>query len=415
MSDAGIRRRRVRKGSVPSALLAPLPFRGGITREALFPALPLFERLPQDGAARGRGVTIAVLDSGFAWHPDLAGAPPRVLAHVDAGRPETSVRIFPGGRIDAWPEGPGDPDLRWHGTMVAAVAARTGALSQGRFRGVAPEARLLLVKVADSRLRVKEPAILRGLRWVLRHRSRFQIRVVNLSVGGDHPAPLARAPIDQVVEALTAAGVCVVSAAGNGTGRLVPPATAPSAITVGGFDDGNDEDPGTGRPWPSRAGTSPDGVPKPDLLAPSVWLPAPMLTDTRTAVEAALLERLLRARGPERRRQASLHADLLPPVLLRARGARFRSLLHRRLRELRLVDDRHQHVDGTSFAAPLVAGTVAQMMEVHPALRPAEVKALLLATARVHPALPAGSPRVLDPRAAVARARALLHSGPEPS
>ena len=83
-------------------------------------------------------------------------------------------------------------------------------------------------------------------------------------------------------------------------------------------------------------------------------------------------------------------------------------MIRRRIRELKLVDPLHQHVDGTSFAAPLVSGAVAQMLEAHPGLRPAEIRSILVATARVPDEATRGRARLLDPEAATDAARLAL-------
>ena len=79
--------------------------------------------------------------------------------------------------------------------------------------------------------------------WVLANQARYNIRVVNISLGGDHPANGKLSDLDRLVEQAVEQGMVVVAASGNGgVERLVPPASAPSAITVGGLDDGNSYD-----------------------------------------------------------------------------------------------------------------------------------------------------------------------------
>src|SRR6185503_7477416 len=103
------------------------------------------------------------------------------------------------------------------------------------------------------------------------------------SLGGDHPSTGRLTELDALVEEAVARGMAVVCAAGNsGSARLVPPASAPGAITVGGYDDGNTLDRGRWRMWHSSYGRGAYGVAKPDVLAPSAWLPAPMLPKTST-------------------------------------------------------------------------------------------------------------------------------------
>jgi subtilisin family serine protease len=180
--------------------------------------------------------------------------------------------------------------------------------------------------------------------------------VVSLSLGGDPVWPLAGNPVDEAVAALTGRGVTVVAAAGNdGVRRLVPPATAPDAITVGGIDDQNTLDHQARRLWRSNYGEAASGRRKPELVAPSLWVVAPILPDTDLAREArALFER--RAAGD---------SDVEP-----------------RLEALKLVTPDYQHVEGTSFAAPVVASAVACMIEANPELTPRRMRELLVQAAQ---------------------------------
>ena len=81
---------------------------------------------------------------------------------------------------------------------------------------------------------IKETDILRGLRWVIDTHKRLNIRVVNISVGGDFVSNDPSHPLHKAIRKLTKAGVTVVVAAGNrNVDYLLPPASAPEAITVG--------------------------------------------------------------------------------------------------------------------------------------------------------------------------------------
>ncbi len=119
---------------------------------------------------RGRGVTIAFLDAGFYAHPDLVEPQDRILQYVDI----TNARRR---REDI--ERPDNSS--WHGMMTSVVACGNGHLSSGFYRGVASEARLVLVKVGHMS-RIPHENIRRGLDWVVRNRQRYGIRIVNVSV-----------------------------------------------------------------------------------------------------------------------------------------------------------------------------------------------------------------------------------------
>jgi serine protease AprX len=246
--------------------------------------------------------------------------------------------------------------------MTSAVAAGNGLRSHGLYRGLAPEADLVLVQVRDGAGRIGNAAIARALDWLRWEGPALGVRVVNLSLGGDPVSPLAGNPVDEAVAALVAKGVCVVVAAGNdGRRSLVPPGTAPHAVTVGGIDDKNTLDHEQREIWRSNYGETAGGSGKPELVAPSLWVVAPLLPETDVAREAAELF---------------------------ARRASGDTSVESRLGQLKLVTPHYQHVEGTSFAAPVVAGVVACMLEANPGLAPRRVRELLTSAAHPVPGAP---------------------------
>jgi len=177
----------------------------------------------------------------------------------------------------------------------------------------------------------------------------------------------------------------VVAAGNDGVRRLVPPATAPEALTIGGIDDKNTLDHAARELWRSNYGETAHGAAKPELVAPSLWVVAPVLPGTEVAGEAR---------------------DLF------ARRAVGDPSVEPRIRELKLVTPHYQHVEGTSFAAPVVAGVAAAMLEANPGLTPRLVRDVLVATAHRVPGAPperqgAGA---LDAGRAVTLALAERHS-----
>jgi serine protease AprX len=344
--------------------------RGGV------PILPTPVRLGASESYSGRGVTIAFLDSGFHAHPDLVRPHDRILRYVDVNDPRAR-------RGDL--ERPDESS--WHGMMTSVVACGNGWLSRGLYRGLASQARLVLVKVGTAR-RIKHDDIRRGLDWVVRHRRRYGIRIVNVSCGGDYEASYLEDGLSQAAEAATRAGLLVVAAAGNlGTKRghpVIPPASAPSVLTVGGLDDKN-RLPFSGYDmYHSSYGPTLDGLQKPEVIAPGIWVAAPILPGTPTAEQAALLARLAAApdadlvpileaaRGKDGDLDAAAHLE--PPLL--------RQLVVAKIRDNNVISGAYKHVDGTSFAAPIVSSLAAQMLESNPDLAPRQVKRLVLQTAR---------------------------------
>ncbi|MET8121636.1 S8 family serine peptidase [Micromonospora sp. NPDC005189] len=187
----------------------------------------------------GKGVTVAVLDSGYDTdHPDLAG---RVSAAAD----------FTGtGSVE---------DRFGHGTHVAATVAGSGA--GGRHRGVAPDAKLAMGKVLDDSGAGPEEWLLAGMEWAV---TKAGAKVVNLSLGG---APSdGTDPVSQAVNRLSADhGTLFVAAAGN-RGAYAPvsaPASADAALAVSSVDSA-DRISG----FSSRGPRIGDGALKPELAAP---------------------------------------------------------------------------------------------------------------------------------------------------
>src|SRR5215216_466050 len=164
--------------------------------------IPTPMRLEAPSEFRGRGVTIAFLDAGFYAHPDLTRPHNRILRYVnllDRTRPSdlTTPKVS-----------------SWHGMMTSVVAAGNGYLSHGLYRGIASEANLVLVRFVITS-RVLHRDIARGLRWAIRNRQRYNIRIVNISAGGDYEASYLTDELSQAAEDATRAGLLVVAASGN--------------------------------------------------------------------------------------------------------------------------------------------------------------------------------------------------------
>jgi len=333
----------------------------------------------------GRGVVLAIVDTGFFPHPDLLQPRKRIRAYADVTREVPNERELLARRASSW-----------HGTMTACCAAGSGYLSGGRYRSLAYESDVVLIKAADDEGKIRGKALATALRFPLRHPD-LGIRILSVSISVDDDDPDAR-DVDLAVEELTEAGIIVIAAAGNTPGAPPsPPGSAANAITVGGMDDHNSSDRSDDVPWPSSFGTNRDGVAKPDLLAPAILVPAPMVPGTLQAREAHALYDLLTVLeevrldppGDESARTSAM--DLLDAVEARIHLQKY-------------IAPDYQHVDGTSFAAPVVASVVAQMLEANPRLTRTQIREALVATARPLPGVPreqqgAG---VVDPASAVA-------------
>jgi serine protease AprX len=298
----------------------------------------------------GAGVGVAVIDSGIArWHDDLTT--------------NRSARMYPYGnqRVSAFMDfvqGQSMPyDDEGHGTHVAGIIGGNGYDSNGQQAGVAPEASLVALKVLDANGQGNVSNMIKALDWVVANRTRYRIRVANLSVGAAVTESYWTDPLTLAAKRVVDAGVVVVAAAGNlGTnakgepqyGGIVAPGNAPWVITVAASSTngtpGRGDDTMAG--FSSRGPTYLDWSAKPDLSAPGVGTVS--LAD------------------PWGTSYTTNSAYLLPGTVPTA----YKPYLA---------------LTGTSMAAPVVSGTIALMLQANPTLTPNAVKAILQYTAQVYP------------------------------
>jgi len=310
-----------------------------------FGVIPTSLRLNANPEYTGKGVTVAFVDSGFFPHPDLVTPVNRVVAYEDLA----GEGLFSSEPVESW---------QWHGTQTSVAAAGNGQLSNGVYRGLAHESELVLVKVSE-RGRITEENIAAGIQWVIKNRERYNIRVLNISLGGDEDVPCSKSIIDQAAEEAIRQGITVIAAAGNSDGRhSIPPANSPSVITVGGYTDHNRLNGNQLDLYHSNFGMTADGTVKPEIVAPAMWVAAPILPGTRFYERAEALSRLA----------ATVDYEL-------------QAYVEAALQQEKIVAAHYQHVDGTSFAAPIVASVVAQMIQANPMLTPGAIKNILVSTA----------------------------------
>jgi serine protease AprX len=279
----------------------------------------------------GRGVGVAVVDSGVYPHPDLAG---RIVAAIDFTSVAPTVSNIP------------LSDLGGHGTHVAGLIAGDGTRSGGLHTGVAPNANIIDVRVIDANGGSNVSIILRGLQWILANRATYNIKVVNMSLGAAPTGSYKSDLMATAAEILNFAGIAVVVSAGNTgplAGTITTPATDPYVISVGALDD-------NGTPlraddlmatFSSRGRTLFDSLSKPDLVAPGRKM-----------------------------------------VSLRAPGSALDTLYpDRQVTVLGALSPDYYRLSGTSMAAPVVAGTIALMFERNPTLSTAQIKKRLKSSA----------------------------------
>ncbi|MDX6287853.1 MAG: serine protease AprX [Frankiales bacterium] len=288
------------------------------------------DRLVSSGAD-GHGVTVALIDTGVTSMGDIADR--LVPVANDALGQSFSPCINFSGEATC-------DDTYGHGTFVAGLIAGSGAASDGQYAGAAPGARILSVKLSGADGSADVSKLLAALQWVVSFRNVYNIKVLNLSVGTDSTQSYRIDPLNYAVEQAWKAGITVVVAASNrgpGPATITKPADDPFVITVGASDDNltvnrNDD---AIPAFSSHGPTAADGLAKPDVLAPGSHVVSLAAPDSAIGIH-------------------------YPPSM----AAPYRS------------------ASGTSFATPIVAGLVADMLSGNPFQSPDRIKFALMSTAR---------------------------------
>lgn len=287
----------------------------------------------------GKGVTICFIDSGFYLHPDLTASRNRIKKIIDITGSKKP-----------------DLDAAWHGTMTTVVCAGDGYLSNGLYKGIACDAELVLLKVQNDNGKITTASFIKALQWIYEHHKEYNIRIVNISLRDDELCSYKESSVDRLAELLIEEGITIVAAVGNDeSGKVYPPANSLHVIAVGGVDDGNKISDDF-KPYHSTYGTTIDLLMKPELVAHAIWIAAPILPGTKEHAHASVLYKALAEAGNE--------------------GT------VKQIQEAKYISGDYMHVDGTSFAAPIVTSIIAQMLEASPTLTPKDIRAILFSSAR---------------------------------
>jgi serine protease AprX len=297
-----------------------------------------------DAGYTGAGVDVAMIDSGVVPVDGLRSAGKVVYG------PDLSfeARVCTSAGCKAGPAA--NLDTYGHGTHMAgiiagrddAAPATVGSAHSGNFVGVAPDARIVSIKIADAQGRTDVSQAIAAIDWVIQHKNRggLNIRVLNMSFGTDGVQSYLLDPLAYAAEQAWHKGIVVVVAAGNsgyGSAKLNNPAYDPYVLAVGGSDGlgtaTTDDD--IVASW-SAGG---DGTRNPDVVAPGA-----------SVVSLRVPNSQLDAAYP---------------------GAR--------------TGERFFRGSGTSQAAAVVSGAAALLLEQRPELKPDQVKALLTGTAKELP------------------------------
>jgi serine protease AprX len=277
----------------------------------------------------GRGIGVAVIDTGIDGNlPDFRGASgkSRVIATA-VTNPDASTVM----------------DTYGHGTHVAGIIAGNSDYRnvsdplRGKFAGIAPDANLVSIKVSDDSGNATVLDVIYGLQFAVDHQSAYNIRVVNMSLDSTTPQSYKLDPLDAAVESAWFHGLVVVVAAGNRgddpDAVQYAPANDPYVVTVGAVDTNGTVSPRDDviADWSSR-GTTQDGFDKPEVTAPGAHIVSVLAPN-------------------------STFASQCPSCI---------------------VDGQYISAGGTSMAAPMVSGLVADMLQLHPNWSPAQVKGALI-------------------------------------
>jgi serine protease AprX len=268
----------------------------------------------------GKGLSIAILDTGIYPHPDLTNPTNRIVAFRD----------FIEGRTAPY-------DDNGHGTHVAGCAAANGYSSGGVYRAPAPEANLVGVKVLDGQGGGSFSTVISGIDYCIQNKQTYNIRIINLSLGATPTVSYTDCPLAQACEEAWNAGILVLAAAGNTgpTGTINTPGFDPLILTAGAINDRNsiDRTDDTIAAYTSRRPTI-NGFIKPDIAVPGSNITSLLAPNSTLANE-------------------------LPG---------------------NIVGSQYFTLSGTSMATGIASGISAQLISGFPRLDPNRVKALLLGT-----------------------------------
>ena len=259
----------------------------------------------------GRGVTVAILDTGICPTKDFVFPKNRIIAFKD----------FVNKNNEPY-------DDNGHGTHVSGIAGGNGFLSHGKYMGIAPECNFVSLKILDESGRGNSADVLAGLQWLIDNKDKYNIRAVNLSIGTKDEG--GSDPLIKAVENLWESGIIVVIAAGNNgpsKSSVTSPGISRKVITVGASDDHK-----TVNIWGdsfvnfSVRGPTSECIIKPDVIAPG----------------------------------ANIISCLSKNVVGQDK--------------LKMIDGNYTTMSGTSMSTPIVTGAICLLLQKNPNLSPNDVK-----------------------------------------
>ena len=262
----------------------------------------------------GRGITIAILDTGICPLKDFIYPTNRIIAFKDF----VNKKNVP-------------YDDNGHGTHVSGIACGNGFLSNGKYMGIAPESNLISLKILDENGKGNSADVLAGLQWILDNKKKYNIKIINLSIGTKDEG--GSDPLIKAVENLWDNGIIVVIAAGNNgpsKSSVTSPGISRKVITVGASDDHK-----TVSIWGdslvnfSGRGPTSECIIKPDVIAPGSNI-------------VSCLSKNIEQKD-----------------------------------KLKNVDNNYTIMSGTSMSTPIISGAISLLLQKKPNLLPNEVKLIL--------------------------------------
>ena len=271
---------------------------------------------PKLATYTGRGIGIAILDTGLSPCEDFTAPRNRIMVFKD----------FVNGKSEPY-------DDNGHGSHVTGIACGNGFSSGGKYTGMAPGSNIIAVKVLDEEGRGNSADVLAGLQWIYDNKDLYNIRVVNMSVGT--PDMGSFDPLVRGAQKIWDAGIVITVAAGNngpGYSTVTSPGISRKVITVGASDDNWEAVAASGKRLVDFSGRGPTSecIVKPDVLAPGANI------------------------------VSCLSSDICPESLTGHRE--------------HIVGGKYLSLSGTSMSTPIVTGAVALLIEKYPDITPDDVK-----------------------------------------
>lgn len=271
--------------------------------------------IAQEKGFTGKGIGIAILDTGISPTNDFIRPKNRLIAFKD----------FINNRKEPY-------DDNGHGTHVSGIAGGNGINSNGKYKGIAPECNLIGIKVLNNEGKGNVSDVLAGLQWIIDNKEKYNIKVINLSIGTNNTS--SNDPLVKAVEKAWDLGLVITIAAGNNgpnKSTISSPGISRKVITIGASDD-NKSTKVWGNTLINFSGRGPtlECIVKPDVLAPGVNI-----------------------------------VSCLP------------STVSKQSKDLDVIDKNYFSLSGTSMSTPIVTGAIALLLQKHDTLKPDDVKLML--------------------------------------